>query len=171
MKRLARDYSVIYLTHRPLQFTAVSRAWLDRYDYPIVPLFSSTIDEFLEGSGPYKTARLGRKQVQRLLEAVPGLCPGEQQELRHPTHEVRLVLIHRQVLLLQEPGVSIEHLAQMAIVFRHIQLPLYPDLDNTRFAVVIHGPSSRVSASEGVHRSKRLDNARRWWQFGRRRSG
>jgi len=28
--------------------------------------------------------------------------------------------------------------------------------------VVIHGPSSRVFAFEGVFRSKRLDNTRRW---------
>ncbi len=58
MQRLARDYNVIYLTHRPLHFTPLSRAWLDRHNFPTGPLFSSTIDEFLDGSGPYKTARL-----------------------------------------------------------------------------------------------------------------
>jgi hypothetical protein len=80
--------------------------------------------------GAHAPAHLGRKQVQRLLEAVPGMRPGEQQELRHPTHELRLVLIQRQIRVLQELGVTIEHLAQLAIVFRHIQLPFYPDLCN-----------------------------------------
>lgn len=58
MQRLAKDYSVIYLTHRPLHFTPLSREWLDRHGYPAGPLLSSTIDEFMEGSGAYKTSRL-----------------------------------------------------------------------------------------------------------------
>ena len=39
------------------------------------------------------------------------------------------------------------------ITVRHIQPPVYPDLDNSRFSVVIHGRSSRILASEGVHHS------------------
>ena len=101
-----------------------------------------------------------------LLEAVPGTRPGEQQELPHPAHQVRLVLVRRQVLVAKELGVSVEHFAQLYIAFRHIQLPVYPDLDNTRLSVVMHGRSSRNFGSEGVHRSikhcRRLETAVYW---------
>lgn len=65
-------------------------------------------------------AHLGQKQIQRLLEAVSGMGPGEEQELPHPAHEVRLVLNQRQVLLLKELGIAVEHLVQMITAIRHI---------------------------------------------------
>jgi hypothetical protein len=78
MQRLARDYNVIYLTHRPLHFTPLSRAWLDRHDFPTGPLFSSTIDEFFDGSGPYKTARLADiRQTFRNLQVGIGDKAGD----------------------------------------------------------------------------------------------
>jgi len=46
--------------------------------------------------------------------------------------------------------------------FRHIRIPVYQDLDNTRLSVVMHGRSRSAFAFEGVSRSKLLDNARRW---------
>jgi len=48
------------------------------------------------------------------------MCPGEEQEVPHPTYEVRLVLIQRQVLVLKELGIAVEHLVQMITTIRHI---------------------------------------------------
>ena len=91
------------------------------------------------------------------------MCPGEEQEVPHPTYEVRLVLIQRHVLLLKELGVAVEHLVLLVIAFGHIQFPYHPDLDNTRFSVVMHGRSSRLVAPEGVHRSlERIAHNWKW---------
>jgi len=66
-----------------------------------------------------------------LIEAAPGMRPGEQRQPPHPTHEVRPVLVHRQILVLQELGVTIEHLERRTIAFGPMPLPFYPDLCNT----------------------------------------
>jgi len=55
-----------------------------------------------------------------LLEAVSGMRPGEEQELPHPAHEVRLVLIQRHVLVLKKLGITVEHLVQMITAIRYI---------------------------------------------------
>lgn len=81
------------------------------------------------------------------------MCPGEEQEVPHPTYEVWLVLIQRQVLVLKELGIAFEHPSQLAIGFGHIQFPFSPDLDNPRVSVVMHSRSSRLCrfiAPEGV---------------------
>jgi hypothetical protein len=59
MKRLAKDNTVIYLTHRPDLFGPKSRAWLREHDYPRGPLLLSDIGGFLKGSGAFKSAMLG----------------------------------------------------------------------------------------------------------------
>ena len=59
MKRLAKDYTVIYLTHRPDLFGPKSRAWLREHAYPRGPLLLSDIGGFLKGSGAFKSAMLG----------------------------------------------------------------------------------------------------------------
>ena len=59
MKRLAKEYTPIYLTHRPDLFGPKSRAWLREHEYPGGPLLLSDIGGFLKGSGAFKSAMLG----------------------------------------------------------------------------------------------------------------
>jgi len=59
MKRLAKEYTPIYLTHRPDLFGPKSRAWLREHEYPRGPLLLSDIGGFLKGSGAFKSAMLG----------------------------------------------------------------------------------------------------------------
>jgi len=55
MARLAREHTIVYLTHRPDYFTIKSKAWLRRHGYPRGPVLLSSISGFLAGSGTYKT--------------------------------------------------------------------------------------------------------------------
>ena len=65
---LRRDYSIIYLTHRPDIFTQESKRWLRKHDYPVGPLLTSTLEEFFKGSGPYKSAAI--ENIKRMFPAV-----------------------------------------------------------------------------------------------------
>jgi len=58
MKRLAAEYSVVYLTHRPDLFGPKSKEWLRRYKYPAGPLLLSDVGGFLKGSGTFKSGML-----------------------------------------------------------------------------------------------------------------
>jgi hypothetical protein len=68
LKRLARDHTVVYLTHRPDYFSVKSKAWLRDSGYPPGPLLLSTLGGFLKGSGAFKSDMLARlsKQFRRL---------------------------------------------------------------------------------------------------------
>jgi hypothetical protein len=58
MRKLAKDYTIIYLTHRAEFLGTKSKAWLYGYGYPRGPLLLADVRELLEGSGSYKTAAL-----------------------------------------------------------------------------------------------------------------
>jgi len=58
LRRVARQYSLIYLTHRPDVMTQRSKSWLVRNGYPDGPLLASELRGALGSSGEYKTARL-----------------------------------------------------------------------------------------------------------------
>ncbi len=58
MKKIAEQYSVIYLTHRPDLLTHLSKNWLRKHGYPRGVLLVSTIKQVLGGSGDFKTGRL-----------------------------------------------------------------------------------------------------------------
>jgi hypothetical protein len=58
MQRLASDYEVIYLTHRPHYFGPKSKQWLASHGYPAAPLLLSDVRGFLGGSRKFKSARL-----------------------------------------------------------------------------------------------------------------
>lgn len=58
MTRLARDHAIVYLTHRPDIFTEQSKRWIRKYEYPLGPLLTSTLGEFVKGSGAYKSAKI-----------------------------------------------------------------------------------------------------------------
>lgn len=62
-KRIAKDYEIIYLTHRPDLLSLKSRSWLDEKGYPLSPLLLSDITDIFS-SGKFKTRKLGeiRKQ-------------------------------------------------------------------------------------------------------------
>jgi len=68
LKDLAKDYTIVYLTHRPDYFGPKSRDWLVRHGYPRGPVLLSTVEEFLSGSGPFKTAALAelRKRFKKI---------------------------------------------------------------------------------------------------------
>lgn len=56
--RLARDNTVLYLTHRPDFLAPTSKHWLAENGFPPGPVLTSTMDTLLGGSGAYKAARL-----------------------------------------------------------------------------------------------------------------
>jgi hypothetical protein len=58
MQRLANDYSIVYLTHRPEYFGPKSKGWLADNDYPRAPVLLSDIAGFVAGSGEFKSTRL-----------------------------------------------------------------------------------------------------------------
>jgi hypothetical protein len=65
---------------------------------------------------------------QHLLERIPGMFPSEDEELTVPTHQISRNRSSR-------PAIS--------------RFPVYPDMDNVRVSLVIHGPSIAVFATEG----------------------
>ena len=58
LERLARTYTILYLTHRPDYFSIKSKKWLKRHGYPPGPVLLSTLTGFFKGSGSYKTDAL-----------------------------------------------------------------------------------------------------------------
>ena len=66
--RIAKKYSLIYLTHRPDLLTRKSKQWLREHGYPSGPLLVSELRESLGDSGKFKTARL--KDVRKLYSNV-----------------------------------------------------------------------------------------------------
>ncbi|MGB3194842.1 MAG: hypothetical protein WBC39_06090 [Phycisphaerae bacterium] len=58
LERLAKDHTIVYLTHRPDVFGPSSRKWLAENRFPRGPVLTSTVSGFLAGSGRYKTDRL-----------------------------------------------------------------------------------------------------------------
>jgi hypothetical protein len=55
LSNLARNHTVVYLTHRPDLFGPKSKAWLKVHGFPPGPLLLSTLRTFLKGSGAYKS--------------------------------------------------------------------------------------------------------------------
>ena len=66
--RLAKDHTVVYLTHRPDYFGPKSKAWLWSHDYPRGPVLLSDVRAFIKGSAAYKTAAIEqlRKRFTRI---------------------------------------------------------------------------------------------------------
>lgn len=58
LRRIASQYAVIYLTHRPEDLTRLSRQWLARQGYPAGPILLSRLRELAGDSGRAKAARL-----------------------------------------------------------------------------------------------------------------
>lgn len=58
MNRLAKDHTIVYLTHRPDFLGPTSKAWLAQNRFPTGPVLTSSLTTFLGGSGQYKSARL-----------------------------------------------------------------------------------------------------------------
>jgi len=56
--RLAKDNTVVYLTHRPDFLAPTSKHWLAENGFPPGPVLTSTMSTLLGGSGAYKAARL-----------------------------------------------------------------------------------------------------------------
>ena len=58
MGKLAKRYTIVYLTHRPDILTRKSKAWLKDNGYPRGPLLVSELKEAFGDSGTFKTAKL-----------------------------------------------------------------------------------------------------------------
>ena len=58
MRRLAKNHTIVYLTHRPDFLGPSSRKWLDDNAFPRGPILTSTMGGLASGSGTYKTGRL-----------------------------------------------------------------------------------------------------------------
>ncbi|MFW6133635.1 MAG: hypothetical protein ACOC8F_07030 [Planctomycetota bacterium] len=71
MRRLAREYAVVYLTHRPDFFGIKSRTWLREQGYPRGPVLLSSVSGFLAGSESYKS-----EAIRRLAERFTALRVG-----------------------------------------------------------------------------------------------
>ena len=56
--RLAKDNTVVYMTHRPDFLAPTSKRWLTENGFPPGPVLTSTMTTLLGGSEPYKMARL-----------------------------------------------------------------------------------------------------------------
>ncbi|MFP4105870.1 MAG: hypothetical protein ACLFVU_07220 [Phycisphaerae bacterium] len=59
MDRLAGEYSIVYLTHRPDYLSPKSKAFLREHGYPEAPLLLSETAGMPAGSREFKTKRLG----------------------------------------------------------------------------------------------------------------
>jgi len=59
ISRLAKDHTIVYLTHRPDLLAPESKAWLAANGFPAGPLLTSTLASLAAGSGAYKSERLG----------------------------------------------------------------------------------------------------------------
>lgn len=58
VKELRKNYSLVYLTHRPGQLTVKSKSWLTENGFPPAPLLVSKLKEAMGDSGKFKTGRL-----------------------------------------------------------------------------------------------------------------
>ena len=71
MRRLAKDYTVVYVTHRPQQYAHHTKTWLLRHGYPTGPLLMPEVVDFARGSRRYKT-----KELTRLKSKFPNIRIG-----------------------------------------------------------------------------------------------
>lgn len=55
MARLSRQFTIVYLTHRPTPFEPKSKVWLRSKKFPGGPLLCSTGRQFVHGSEQYKS--------------------------------------------------------------------------------------------------------------------
>ena len=58
LDRMAKDRTIVYLTHRPEFFGPKSKRWLRANGFPRGPMLLSSAGGFLSGSGKYKTDRI-----------------------------------------------------------------------------------------------------------------
>ncbi len=71
LQRLARRYTLVYLTHRPNLLGRRSKGWLRQYGYPPAPVLLSTISQAVGGSASFKTGKLAE-----LRKAYPNVRIG-----------------------------------------------------------------------------------------------
>ena len=68
MHRIAKDRTIVYLTHRPDYFGPKSKGWLKDKGFPAGPVLMSNVEGFLRGSGEYKTAAI--KALQKRFKRI-----------------------------------------------------------------------------------------------------
>lgn len=92
MQRLAKDHTIVYLTHRPDFLGSSSKAWLTDNGFPVGPVLTSTIGSFVSGSGTYKAARIDvLKRTYRNL--VVGIGDKTSDARAYAEHGLRSILI------------------------------------------------------------------------------
>lgn len=73
LQRLAKNHTIVYLTHRPDFLGPKSKRWLAENRFPTGPVLTSTLGGFIKGSGDYKTDRIAAiKRTYRNLAAGIG---------------------------------------------------------------------------------------------------
>ena len=92
VKRLAKDYTIIYLTHRPEYFAARSKVWLKKHEYPQGPVLTSTISGFLKGSGEFKSTKL-RELSQKFKNLKIGIGDKMSDAQAYHANGMRAILI------------------------------------------------------------------------------
>ena len=60
LKELARNCTIVYLTHRPECFGPKSKSWLARHGFPRGPMLLSDLSAFVHGNREYKSEALHR---------------------------------------------------------------------------------------------------------------
>jgi len=90
--RLARDHTVVYLTHRPDFLAASSKRWLAENGFPPGPLLTSTMGTLIGGSGPYKAARLAA--IKKTFANIPlGIGDKTSDAAVYAEHGLRPILV------------------------------------------------------------------------------
>ena len=108
MRRLARRYTLVYLTHRPDYFGPKSRAWLRRHGYPPGAVLLSDIGESPRGSGVFKPGTLGElpERFKKIEIGIGDKVAGAR--AYHDNGLKAFLIVHI------EPKASVEDLRQLA---------------------------------------------------------
>jgi len=71
LDRIAKQYTIVYLTHRPGLLGRRSKGWLRQYGYPRAPVLLSTLRQAVGDSGSFKAGKLAE-----LRKAYPNVKIG-----------------------------------------------------------------------------------------------
>ena len=71
LRAIGKQYSLIYLTHRPEEMGITTKQWLIDHEFPRAPLLMAELRQSIGSSGEFKTERIAE-----IREAFPGLAIG-----------------------------------------------------------------------------------------------
>jgi hypothetical protein len=71
LRAISKQYSLIYLTHRPEEMGITTKQWLIDHSFPRAPLLMAELNQSIGSSGGFKTGRIAE-----IIEAFPNLTVG-----------------------------------------------------------------------------------------------